>query len=442
MLPLPCPNRMNSRSNISRALGRFRPRACSSRSTMKLFSLCLTALVLACGLTLSNVGAAGTESHGGGTEKTPPTGAAWFMGRANTIKTCVVLAPGFLVRDSFEGAAHELTQREARDAISGAFATWKNYLDERGLNEPTSWGYASPYPGYTDPFMGYATNLAFTDRCDDTADLRVYFGTIDDKVAQVKKSYLNPYGIAGTIDAGANPLWRKGLIWLAAPLSVDGYTPNWVPKNLRAILTHEVGHAFGNGHVPGTIMSADIGNLYTGASSLPDYADHIDQLRALYRGSETHRMKLAADPDHFQYRLGFSFTRLMGRAPLGQIIETLEVSQPAKSLTESGTLTLADGKDSKTFAISYRTPLPCSTVGDGIFWTPLASGSQIGTASVSCMMVGELRASDGKTYPVAVERDGDWRYDITLSDVDDIYKNELFVWTPAQPGNEESTTRK
>lgn len=441
-------------SNPTNSLGKnpslpavIRPRVCFSPSMRKLATLALTALTLACGLTLFGGGDAeareGNESHGGGTEQIPSTGTAWFLGRDKVIQTCVAVSPGFRMRTSKDGLDRSLSQGEAEALVRDAFSKWDVYLRERGLQAPDAWGHNGQSPGSPEPFPGYATKLAFQSACGTTTDLRVYFGGNDPLVARVKRNYRNPYGVAGTIDDGESRFWQKGLIWLAEPGTVDGYTPQWAPKNLSAVLTHEVGHAYGNSHVPGTVMREDQGARWAvgSLSELPDYIDRIDQERVLYRGTETHRLVTRADAA-FQYRLGFSFERLMGRKPVGRIVETLEVSKPKKSRWESGALTLADDMGTKTFSIQYRSPLSCSTVGNGVFWTPSRnsegriSGS-FGTSSVTCMMVGTLKSQEGAEFPIAVSQDGDWRYDIRLTDVEDMRKNSLFLWSP-WGDNEES----
>jgi hypothetical protein len=174
-------------------------------------------------------------------------GSAWFFDGSRKIRYCMTIAPSF-----------GTDAGRAQNAIKSAFATWEKYLvakDRIGLKQK---------PGFR-----FATELVYLPSCDGTEDLSFKFGILDAESTSHLKDLRTPVALAVRTAYDPKTRWGKGFVWLASQGSLGESTspktelgtvqtkplPDWKGSNsVEGIILHEVGHIFGNEHIPGTIM--------------------------------------------------------------------------------------------------------------------------------------------------------------------------------------------
>ncbi|MGZ3711030.1 MAG: hypothetical protein ACXVBE_04705, partial [Bdellovibrionota bacterium] len=106
--------------------------------------------------------------------------------------------------------------------------------------------------------MRFLTTLHATCRGDE--DLTVYYGVEDARVKSVKDSYDSPLGFAHLENYNEMTGDGRGFIWIS-----DAPEVRMHPNHRKALMYHEMGHVFGNGHVEGTVMEEDIAGTITRA---------------------------------------------------------------------------------------------------------------------------------------------------------------------------------
>lgn len=209
--------------------------------------------------------------------------------------------------------------------------------------------------------------------------------------------------------------WRKGIIWITAPGPVGPVRAIWTRKRLKGELLHELGHTLGNGHVPGTVMDAGLGYVFTQdpSDSVRDdlVVDQIDQSRALRHGNELTRMTVmepeTGRPEDADAYIPFHL--LLRRNHSGAVTRELDVRQTdgTKALELHGTFTLTDALGSTQFRLDAHTPFYCNNLGDQIltrYWLKGIDNVQ-GESSPNCHFIGKLTAPDGGTTDVALDQD-------------------------------------
>jgi|GEM_PF-5762246 len=411
-------NLWNIKSSPARA---SRPMACFGKSAMKIASFSLTALLLTLGLTLSSVSDArnGNESHGGGTERSKRPASAWFLQQNRVINACAIIDPKFQFSPQENGPQALLTKPEAEALIRAAFQKWVHYIDERGVFNH-SWDKIAPRP---------SEKLRLVEKCEKNTDLRVYFGATDQRVEYVRRSYKDPYAMAGSYGQESF-LWKKGLIWVAAQTAIEKNFV-WTSRRLEAILIHEIGHAFGNGHVPGTIMAENFGDRLSdpyGAEKLTD----IDQLLVLFQGSAKQTLRIengiyeSFDP---------IFLRLIGRKASEKASLTMEVRG------DEGSFILADDQGTQTFSLSLKDALSCTNQGQYIFYREEEKGGFTYAASKACVQLGMLRDTEGSVAIPIIARKNAYvsRYEIATAEQGEKSENlQLFFYYNGRPWNSSS----
>jgi hypothetical protein len=187
--------------------------------------------IIAMGLLAINVSAfaaAGGAGGGNGGDNVPPdTGAAWFLGADQKIKTCYEIFPGFPA----DGPSLEATLRSV-------FASWKNYT----MGEEKEFK----------PEHQISMDVEFVP-CDGTQELAIYLGTDSSNIDTAKNQYVDPIGFAQRSEYDADLKRGRGFVWV----KLD----NWSADQLHGIFMHEIGHVLGCGHIGGTIMDSGIADM-------------------------------------------------------------------------------------------------------------------------------------------------------------------------------------
>lgn len=206
-------------------------------------------------------GTGGGTDFGGGTETGTRTRFAHWFPQKRKIAVCLRRAENFAVK---------LPELEAQ--VQSAFQTWNQYL----------WN--------NDPELHELSVEPFLVPCSKATDVEFLFGVEDDRVRNSKRRYHDPFGMA-TAEKG------KGIIWLAPQGTPTSPGPNWTRTGyLGAILLHEVGHLFGNEHVEGTIMAADLGeSLEELPQTWLNRIDHSRQLLACLTCSRRYSVIVGTD---------------------------------------------------------------------------------------------------------------------------------------------------
>lgn len=279
-------------------------------------------------------------------------GSAWFFDGSRKIRYCMAIAPSF-------GADAD----RVHNAIKSAFATWEKYLvtkERIGIDRK---------PGFR-----FATELAYLPTCDGTEDLSFKFGILDAESTSHLKDLRTPVALAVRTAYDPKTRWGKGFVWLASqgslgesmsPKSEQGSVqtkplPDWSGSySIEGILLHEVGHIFGNEHIPGTIMQEYIVHS---AQWLPE----VDRQRYLTQIDWYFELVPSATSCNAPVKgtLGFkgldpftgtpydttqdNFKLLTGRAPVGKVNTEYTASSCETGFT---TLIVSDDDDRFVFPI-------------------------------------------------------------------------------------------
>jgi hypothetical protein len=251
------------------------------------------------------------------------------------------------------------------DMLSWAFQQWSAYIESHDLHYAED---AVP--------AGIVSRLGpVTSGCAGNEDLRVYFGASKPEVESLRPLFLAPYAFTAITSSSApasdGGQWNQGFLWVAPPTSVipARRIPEWNLARdpghiaLKSLLLHEVGHVFGNGHITGTVMDAQITQSLeqwtdpaTGWAP-PAQALSIDRAVDLLPNlnlAETYPLatsygcigKNGAETCDDPGALASAFTRLFGHAPAGEVSGTarrLETphrahERPEEALENTGTL--------------------------------------------------------------------------------------------------------
>ncbi|MCX6123501.1 MAG: hypothetical protein NTV34_01935, partial [Proteobacteria bacterium] len=199
---------------------------------------------------------ASTAGHGGGDNKTRPDHFMWFVGddQGKDVTYCVTVGenPSKLSRLN----AREKSAR-IQKSIETAITAWKDY---RSVRPPQN---ARWLMNLTPRYVGNCRAQ--------NADLTVLMGSIvEGPIPEelfgperiYRKEYQNPAAYARLKSYDFKKGWGQGVIWLhdGDPfqyISADGKIAELDFQTdgvVEALIMHEMGHVFGNGHISGTIM--------------------------------------------------------------------------------------------------------------------------------------------------------------------------------------------
>lgn len=226
----------------------------------KLILLFASWLLVSCSQQMLTPGASPSSRLGGGTDLgngsdwIPETSRAhWFPKQGKTpVEYCIEVSP------TFGKSAAELAT-----LVDLTFGQWDSYIDEKKL-----------------PSRFLSITALYVGECAENTPLRFYFGVEGEGVSEVLPGYRKPFGIAKF-----NPQSKKGFVWIAESSRYEASLPDWTQDRfLLTELLHEVGHIYGNEHVPGTVMRE---HLAYELPSLPEkYLGQIDQNEELVPGNE------------------------------------------------------------------------------------------------------------------------------------------------------------
>ncbi len=351
----------------------------------------------------------GTEQGNGADYFNDADGSAWFLGEKNIIKVCYVVSDDF-----------GLPEYKIKEDLTLAFLKWHNYIKNKHINHASN------------PKSNLAIKGHIMDSCDGTEDVKFYFGVHDKTVDQnISK---NNIALSKRLEYDSYKGWGKGFVWVTPSGSLDPHVPyptteqanfpNWKwSYNLLGILTHEIGHIYGCGHIDNTIMDE---NIYSRLGELHDEIravelGRIDSWQELYicyecdinaKGFLGH-YSTNTDAQGTVVDDGVSevFEFLTGRKPLGG---PKAVKAQLIGNFESGLkLLIWDNKDNFEFVLGLNNLGLASryTSNLNLFRTTLEQDgtnshtvSRGGTVHVAFSVSGTITSQLGKTTQITVER--------------------------------------
>lgn len=337
--------------------------------------------------------------------------SAWFTGQ-RPIYYCVL-----------NSEQSGLRADEARTAAESAFATWKAYAEAKKLEKITNYwlpnGPFSVYRAFSSQLMEF---------CSGSEDLRIYFGARSGEVNDAIKHYRRPIGFAHRTHLDPRGEWSKGFIWIR-PIDEKTATQAQEPAALIAqgILLHELGHVFGNGHVPGTIMDPEhlLGSLsapaFYGATRRKSFTE-IDQSREL----------LACDACPYEYSVvenkpvNQDYEKILGRKAEFPVRKRL-VGTSVWDLE----LIISDARGEFRFPLRFKNrSSEMINFGSPIFQiavTPPNGSADFRSfeKSTGFSLVGSIDAHDGRSYTIFFSRN--MRFTIDLQWIDGDAVQGLFT---------------
>jgi len=344
-------------------------------------------------------------------------GAAWFVGNHKSISYCVE-----------QGANFPLSKKVTILEIEAAMSTWTEYVKKTASTDSLL---HYRYNNNVDKRFLYPTTKGkFTKTCD-SADIVFYLDKLPPQNLAKKYKDKLDHAMAASVrtEFDISKGWGKGFIWLRGDKQRWGpynYKYDWsAPFTFRGAMIHELGHVFGTGHIPNTVMSATFWyNLENKVISRNQYYfTRIDMRRELapciscnfaYKGIFGKFSYLWLD---LQTKLAVAknneaevFQKLTGRLIKGDTASSITGVADWPSI-KNLRLTISDALSTYIFPIVVNDPSAHDTVihrqdydrvmkvsikkGKKLYWNELTSHSAV--------FYGVILAS-GKPYPVSIER--------------------------------------
>ena len=193
----------------------------------------------------SGLDARGGVDIGNGGDRLPAHyDTGWFIGSERTIEICIDSADNF-----------PISKELIANSISQSFAKWIDYIEEKGVYQK-SFIYESEEDTETASALKFASKIKIALLCRGTEDLTFYFGRTNTEIERNLRRYTDPISFVARQSYNLRTGWGKGFVWINA--TGFGGQPWLSTEQLDPILLHEIGHIFGVGHIPETIMSEQI----------------------------------------------------------------------------------------------------------------------------------------------------------------------------------------
>jgi len=146
---------------------------------------------------------------------------------------------------------------ELQAAMKRSYKRWIDYIQDKDI----PLGSRSKFI-----FAKQTQSLEGLSHCDGSEDLKIALGTRSKDIEIEKRKYFQPIGFSkrGMRESHSmTPWFRQSLIWISDTIFKLGLSERVSNRLFEIILTHELGHAFGNDHVQGTIMDVRVGEIIT-----------------------------------------------------------------------------------------------------------------------------------------------------------------------------------
>ncbi|MBA2404691.1 MAG: hypothetical protein H0V66_07960 [Bdellovibrionales bacterium] len=337
---------------------------------------------------LSAVALAGGVSGGGSDHLPDDYGAAWFLEGvpARTFKVCFMQDPQKFPMD----------QILVINTFKSAMDSWTAYISDKKVNDDEM-----EEGDEVDPlYMRIVTSYEILAHCGQE-DLTVYLGYSNKEVEEIRAKLFDPYAMAHKLSFDKEKGWGKGFIWLRGIEKDEFLWDKNALLNLRGVLTHELGHVFGNDHRDGTIMAGSFSeqlilweipndgmtwDFYKFFMSNIDWSEELVQCltcKFVHDGGILWLPGSRAEKETFRFLTGASLK--------GTVVSRVNVIRFEKELFE-GTYTVTDGHKTVTYPIFFPTNSLNFTAGEGsVFKRTLSRSSQDGEWSLENVI---LRSSD------------------------------------------------
>ncbi len=359
---------------------------------MKIFNLILILCLMS--------GSAFAGREGNGVENGKQNHRAWFLDKDRTIHYCVMKTSNF-----------GFTDQEVDDLIVKSFKTWSNYNVT-----------------HTGNTYSFASKIERQDLCDDSEDLKFYFGVINNQIKADMPQYVLPRAFAELENYDLLSRWGKGHVWLIQPGTAFYAPKQWAPEALEATILHEMGHIFGCSHVPGTIMDDELSKYLTWSSqnfkSMNIPYSHIDWQRELIAWPNNLMQVVWPYNSADQYMKNWAFQTLLNRDAIGESSEEF-VIENASSFEAKGKLVLTDSKEKVEFPFLMNMQNTITRIGQE--FTVFTQDSPTGATSYNSygsIESATLELPDGKTLPILYKRN------MNVLDAYSYYQVELWVTAP------------
>lgn len=327
----------------------------------------------------------GGYSGGGGDLHEMNTNAAWFLGQT-PITYCIQRSEKFV-----------LAVPEIQKNFEASVTLWKSYIRDRKIHaqEPQD--------------RRLNLNFQYSGACTGTENLKIYLGVENSAVTTAKKKFEKPYAFAIRESYDLDKKMGKGFMWFAEAASIypkggSGF-PNWHdPYTLQGIMTHELGHILGVGHVEDTIMEEEMMSYMQMMDPSSAFNSRgkavltsIDDLRILHIGGTSHiEIPGRISNNNNEDQITETFKNFMGRMPVGKVRMTSYCCEILK-------LKMSDDSSERTFDIKINNDLRNEfSLANGLFRINYKDGynSALSYGVSGFSGVGFITSATGKTYTI------------------------------------------